>query len=174
MNCDQYKFLYNFYFLCNFYCFSIFYLINVKWYTFICETAFTYCKYLLCCCFYGVHRPLDLWYCIWKIHHTKLLGGYVWHGEINITSFHRLQIWFYCEQFISISFQNPKLKFYNLIHTFLICFQAEFPVLVNCVSVVFHTIHHCTVVGTLVLVFLGYMFDPFTCLQNHLYVWVIF
>ena len=52
-------------------------------------------------------------------------------------------------------------------------FPIEFPVPVNGISVVFHAIHHCTVVGTLIFVFSGYMFDLFTLSSNHLYVWVI-
>ena len=64
------------------------------------------------------------------------------------------------------------IKVLQLNHTFLM-FPIEFPVSVNGVSVVFHAIHHCIVVGTLIFVFSGYMFDLFTCSPNHLYVWVI-
>ena len=44
-------------------------------------------------------------------------------------------------------------------------FPIEFPVLVNDVSIVFHAIHHCMVMGTLIFIFIGYMYDPFTCCQ---------
>ena len=40
--------------------------------------------------------------------------------------------------------------------------------LVYGISAVFHAIHHCTDVGTLISVLLRYMFDPFTCTSNHL------
>ena len=60
----------------------------------------------------------------------------MWYGEINITSFHRLQVWFYCEQIIPISFQN--LNWSSLIKSYIYnMFLAEFPVLVNGVSAVF-------------------------------------
>ena len=62
-----------FYFLFNIYLFFI----SVKWYTFICETAFTNHKqHLLCCCFYfmGSINHFGLWYCI-EIYSTQNFWG---------------------------------------------------------------------------------------------------
>ena len=59
----QYLFIYSF--------------ISEKWYTFICETAFTSVNtsFVLLFLFYGVHKPF--WFVILhrNIQHTKLLGG---------------------------------------------------------------------------------------------------
>ena len=53
------------------------FLISEKWYTFICETAFTSINtsFVLLFLLYGVHRPF--WFVILhrNIQHTKLLGG---------------------------------------------------------------------------------------------------
>ena len=100
---------------------------------------------------------------------TQNFWGYVWHGKISITSFHHLHIWFYCEQFISISSQTPYYSSTNNSYV-LSLFSIEFPALVNGISAVFHMIHHCIVVGTLTFIFLRYVFDSFTCSSNHLYV----
>ena len=57
------------------------FFINVKWYTFICETASTFHifkhSFVLLFLFYGVHEPF--WFVILHINiqHTKLLGGCV-------------------------------------------------------------------------------------------------
>ena len=46
---------------------------------------------------WGPQTMFGLWYCIWKIQHTKFLGGYVWHSEINIPLFspftHLVLLW---------------------------------------------------------------------------------
>ena len=66
------------------YYFSLFLLLSFpcqRWYTFSCDTALIQWNvsliYISVLLFYscGVHRPVSLWYCIWKIQHTKFLGG---------------------------------------------------------------------------------------------------
>ena len=59
--------------------------------------------------------PQTVWFVILHLENIahEFFGGYVWHGEINITYFHHLHIWFYCEQFISIFSQTP---YYNCIN----------------------------------------------------------
>ena len=52
-------------------------------------------------------------------------------------------------------------------------FSIEFPASVSGISVVFHTVHHCTVVGIIIFGFLGFMYDQLTCNSNHPYVLVI-
>ena len=76
---------------------------------------------------------------------------------------------FSVNKFISMSFQTPNY-FYLINSCILSLFSIEFPASVYGISAVFHVIHHCTVVGTLIFIFLRYMFDPFTCSSNHLYV----
>ena len=38
-------------------------------------------------------------------------------------------------------------------------FSVEFPASVSGSSAVFHAVHHCTVVGTTIIIFLWYMCD---------------
>ena len=142
INCDQYQYIFII-------CFSIFiylFFINVKWYTFICETAFTFHKlltlltsFVLSSLFYGVHEPF--WFVTLHriIQHTKLLGGMCDKVKILSPNYHLFSplthlvlLW------ISHPYIISKLWLKFLIH--LIHFSyvlADFPVSVNGVSAAF-------------------------------------
>ena len=67
--------LFALFFIISHYFSWLFSLLN--WYTFSCDTALIQWNniFVLLLCSFGVHRPFGLWYCIWKIQHTKFLGG---------------------------------------------------------------------------------------------------
>ena len=129
---------------------------------------------VLLLCSFGVHRLL--WFVILHFENTahKNFGGYVWHGEINTTSFppftHLVLQWiihFYI-------FLNSLLYLYNQ----FICFKYIFD-RIPCIGqwyfwCVSHVIHHCTVVG-IPNIYLSHdiCLTYATCLSNHPYVWVI-
>ena len=120
------------------------FFISVKWYTFICETAFTFHKslthsFVLLFLFYAVHEPF--WFVILhrNIEHTKLLGGMCDKVKILSPNYHLFSplthlvlLWINHSCIIS----KLWLKFF--IHFIRFSYVlADFPVSVNDVSAAF-------------------------------------
>ena len=98
-------YLFNCLFICIiFYYFSLFFIIIII--ISIVEVVhiqlwhcFNTVKSYICVVVVFLWGSQTIWFVILHSENTahKIFGGYVWHGEINVTSFHDLHVWFHSE-----------------------------------------------------------------------------
>ena len=173
INCDQYiliqLFGYLYYFSLLFIIFHYFTLVHIRlWH---CFMMVEYMFHLNICVVVFLWGPQTIWFVILHLGNTTHKIG----GGVCVTQWdwgHLKSPFFTIYTFGFISSQT--LNYISTNNSYILSlFSIEFPALVFGISAVFHVIHHCTVVETLIFIFLRYMFDPFTCSSNHPYVWVI-